>query len=200
MDNEIIKTRIDILEKAIRIDPENLSLKHEMDELIKGGKKGGVGEIREWNGKKYQKRMDGKWRPIKKETQLPKPEQKKGEEEPNVKPKISSSDTNKLLNLIERIYGEKVDSFKLEGNQLYVQLETGKGYSSDGWSMSGIWDNKKLIIGSHIWTKDSYTNSKSKVTIKRSAYRNKPKEFGLVDALRITKVGPITINIAQELD
>lgn len=85
MDNEIIKTRIDILEKAIRIDPENLSLKHEMDELIKGGKKGSVGEIREWNGKKYQKRMDGKWRPIKNETQLPKPEQKKGEEEPEEK-------------------------------------------------------------------------------------------------------------------
>ena len=35
-------------------------------ETFEKGKVAGVGEIRDWNGKKYQKRHDGKWRPVRK--------------------------------------------------------------------------------------------------------------------------------------
>lgn len=63
MNNDIIQTRIDILEKAIRIDPDNTALSHEMNELIKG-RRAQVGEIRTWNGQKMQKQSDGTWKPV----------------------------------------------------------------------------------------------------------------------------------------
>lgn len=64
MDNGVIQTRIGILEKAIRLDPGNTALTHEMNELIKG-RRAQVGEIRTWNGKKVQKQSDGKRKPVK---------------------------------------------------------------------------------------------------------------------------------------
>jgi hypothetical protein len=106
-----------------------------------------------------------------------------------------------LLKKIEKIFDYEIEFSKFKGKKLDVQLEVGKGYSSNGWTINGIWNGNKLKIKNDIWDKDSYTNISSKVVNKRSAYKNyKPKEFELVDALIETGLKNLELTISQELD
>ncbi|MCK9416766.1 hypothetical protein M0Q97_08935 [Candidatus Dojkabacteria bacterium] len=106
-----------------------------------------------------------------------------------------------LLKKIEKIFDYEIEFSKFKGKKLDVQLEVGKGYSSNGWTINGTWIGDKLKIKDVVWDKDSYTNISSKVVNKRSSYKNyKPKEFQLVDALIETGLKNLELTIYQELD
>ena len=97
--------------------------------------------------------MDGKWRPIKKETQLPKPEQKKGEEEPRPDPKQSEItikgkpwefDKRAMENfskeerdqVVEMISGGYRRVKNIPGNSSKVDINPGESYSIEQFSNS----------------------------------------------------------------
>ena len=64
-DNQIlVEDKIDDLEEGISNKNEKIKediFKAYNDNLLKGGKKANVGEVREWSGKKFKKQANGKW-------------------------------------------------------------------------------------------------------------------------------------------
>ena len=47
--------------QQVSSDDDSIRKSEDADEIIKGGKRALVGEIRTWNGKKYKKQANGKW-------------------------------------------------------------------------------------------------------------------------------------------
>lgn len=196
--------QVDWIEKGYGVyrDTElNRRLDIEGSEIIldtfEKGKGAAVGEIREWSGKKYQKRSDGKWRPVRKEG---KGNSKEMDSKDTAKDDKKLARYDKFFQMAEKVYDE-VPYDKLENRKLIQSALKKHGYPTDPLTVGEVLrliqrETKEKLTPKNAYDKMTRDEMKALSEIK---LERKPGDFSDIRGQDFEKFSQSTKNALNKL-